>query len=178
MESDQRRRGQRDLRGPRSLASLTEKQREVLDLLLEHKTSKQIARQLRISPHTVDQRIQFAKYKLGARTRSEAAVAYRRLLETCERMTYENLGLAPERSDEDDTGEANASIEELSPPNWTGSDSGREVAADYQVGQGMFDGRHGTLVRLGAIIAIAVLIVLLVSGALATLVQLSQLMQR
>ena len=43
------------------LAGLTAKQREVLDLLIEHKTSMEIARRLGISPHTVDQRIQFAK---------------------------------------------------------------------------------------------------------------------
>src|SRR6478752_3465006 len=53
------------------LAGLTAKQREVLDLLIEHKTSKEIARELGISPHTVDQRIQFAKEKLGASSRSE-----------------------------------------------------------------------------------------------------------
>ena len=37
-----------------TLAGLTAKQREVLDLLIEHKTSKEIARELGISPHTVD----------------------------------------------------------------------------------------------------------------------------
>lgn len=36
------------------LDQLTAKQREVLDLLIEHKTSKEISRQLGISPHTVD----------------------------------------------------------------------------------------------------------------------------
>lgn len=43
------------------LQGLTRKQRQVLDLLIEHKTSKEIARRLSISPHTVDQRTQFAK---------------------------------------------------------------------------------------------------------------------
>ena len=68
------------LNGQGALSGLTEKQRQVLDLLIDHKTSKEIARELRISPHTVDQRIQFAKDKLGARSRSDVAVIYRRLL--------------------------------------------------------------------------------------------------
>src|SRR6478736_5066616 len=76
------------------LAGLTGKQREVLDLLIEHKTSKEIARQLGISPHTVDQRIQFAKEKLGANSRSEVAQLYRRLVEICGQLTYENSGIA------------------------------------------------------------------------------------
>src|SRR6187455_753788 len=76
------------------LAGLTTKQREVLDLLIEHKTSKQIARQLGISPHTVDQRIFFAKEKLGAGSRSEVAVAYRRLLGVSGRVTYQETRIA------------------------------------------------------------------------------------
>src|SRR5262245_49126162 len=93
--------GQQDLPDPNPLGGLTDKQREVLDLLLEHKTSKEIARLLRISPHTVDQRIQFAKDKLGANSRSEAAVAYRRLLETYERTTYDDSGIAPGAAEPD-----------------------------------------------------------------------------
>src|SRR5687767_15718396 len=74
--------------GAAGLAGLTDKQREVLDLLIEHKTSKEIARTLGISPHTVDQRIFFAKEKLGAASRNEAAAAYRRLIAVSGRMTY------------------------------------------------------------------------------------------
>jgi len=62
------------------LPSLTDKQRAVLDLLIEHKTSKEISRELGISPHTVDQRIMLARAKLGVVTRIEVAQAYRRLL--------------------------------------------------------------------------------------------------
>ena len=76
------------------LAGLTAKQREVLDLLIEHKTSKEIARQLGISPHTVDQRIQFAKEKLGASSRSEVAQLYRRLIEICGQLTYQESRIA------------------------------------------------------------------------------------
>jgi hypothetical protein len=47
---------------------------------------------------------------------------------------------------------------------------------DYAVVQELFEGRHGTLVRLGAIVAIAVLLVIVVVGGVAILSQLSLLM--
>lgn len=169
---------QQDLNGGDSLANLTAKQREVLDLLLQHKTSKEIARHLRISHHTVDQRIQFAKDKLGASTRNEAAVAYRRLLKVYEGTTYEDSGIAGSPHAADDAVGDRALLTRPSSPDWTESDAIRKAEADYQVVQGMFDGRHGSWVRLGAIVVIAVLLVLLVLGALATLSQLSLLMKR
>lgn len=43
------------------LDELTDKQKEVLDLLVLRKTSRQIARELGNSPHTVDQRITAAR---------------------------------------------------------------------------------------------------------------------
>lgn len=58
------------------IAGLTDKQRDVLDLLVLHKTSKQIARELNISPHTVDQRITTARKKFGVGNRNELAAAY------------------------------------------------------------------------------------------------------
>lgn len=170
--------GQRDLNGADPFANLTAKQREVLDLLLEYKTSKEIARHLRISHHTVDQRIQFAKDKLGASTRSEAAVAYRRLLQLSEGMTYEDSGIAAVALSTDDAAGDRASATQPNSPNWTGSNAAEHAEADYQMVQGIFDGRFGTLTRLGAIFAIAVLLVLLVLGALGILTQLSQLMAR
>lgn len=62
------------------LDALTDKQREVLDLLIQHKTSKEISRDLGISPHTVDQRIMLARAKLNVSSRGEVAQEYRRLL--------------------------------------------------------------------------------------------------
>lgn len=75
------------LAGP--LSVLTAKQREVLDLVLSHKSSKEIARTLSISPYTVDQRITAARQKLGASTRGELARTYSRLLEICEETAYD-----------------------------------------------------------------------------------------
>ena len=159
------------------LAGLTAKQREVLDLLIEHKTSKEIARELGISPHTVDQRIQFAKEKLGAGSRSEVALLYRRLVEICGQLTYENSGIAavPEMADSQPGTQAGP-LSALRRRERTWSDQPRETEADYPVVPELFEGRYGTLIRLGAIIAIAVFLVILVLGGLAIISQLSEMM--
>ena len=49
-------------------------QKDCLRLVLAHKTSKEIARELEISSHTVDQRIRYAIRALGARSRMQAAM--------------------------------------------------------------------------------------------------------
>ena len=163
------------IEGVTALGDLTEKQRQVLDLLIQHKTSKEIALRLSISPYTVDQRIQFAKEKLGARTRSEAAVAYRRLLETCGQLAYEDSGIAESSSDVDQTGGPQGPLPVSS--NWRfRSRHDDEPEADFRVGPELFEGRYGTLVRLGAIFAIALFMVLMVLGGLAMFNPLSVLL--
>ena len=159
------------------LAGLTDKQREVLDLLIEHKTSKEIARILGISPHTVDQRIQFAKEKLGAANRNEAAAVYRRLAELCGQLTHEESHLAAGFGGLD-----NRRGMPAEPPAVRGPgpplQSGRPVAgaAELSIVPELFEGRYGTLVRLGAIVAIAVFLVILVLGGMAIFSQLSEIM--
>jgi DNA-binding CsgD family transcriptional regulator len=73
----------------KALGALTEKQRAVLDLVLEHKSSKEIARVLCISPYTVDQRIQAVRRKLGVSSRGEVARVYARHKAVCEETAYE-----------------------------------------------------------------------------------------
>jgi DNA-binding CsgD family transcriptional regulator len=73
----------------RSWRRLTEKQRACLDLLLEHKTSKEIARLLDISKHTVDQRLNAARDTLGAQDRNETAFLYGQLNQIYDRVTYD-----------------------------------------------------------------------------------------
>ena len=168
--------GQEHFEGQLLLTELTAKQREVLDLLIEHKTSKEIARLLEISPHTVDQRIQFAKDKLGARTRNEAAALYRRLIDTYGQLTYQNSYLAYAGPVPDNAVGAQGPLPDSS--HWERPRPGNplDTEADYRVVPELFDGRYGTLVRLGAIIAIAVFLVILVLGGLAIFSQLSELM--
>jgi len=67
---------------------LTGKQRACLDLVLVHKTSKQIARDLGISKYTVDQRITAARQILGANDRADTAIRYARLRQICDRIAY------------------------------------------------------------------------------------------
>jgi DNA-binding CsgD family transcriptional regulator len=76
-------------------AKLTEKQRDCLDLLLEHKTSKEIARALEISKDTVDQRLKAARETLGARNRAEAAVLYGQLKSIYDRVVYDAAEVPP-----------------------------------------------------------------------------------
>jgi DNA-binding CsgD family transcriptional regulator len=158
------------------LESLTAKQREVMDLLIEHKTSKEIARILQISPHTVDQRIQFAKDKLGAHNRNEAAVLYRRLLEICGQLTYEDSGIAVTAGAPHDVLARQVASIGTEQGTRTQSTPPADAELDYAVVQELFEGRHGTLARLGAIVAIAVSLVILVVGGLAIISQLSSLL--
>lgn len=159
-----------------AIASLTDKQREVLDLLLEHLTSKEIARRLQISPYTVDQRINFAKDKLGARTRGEVAVAYRRLVEICDPTAYGNSGIGDLEPVAEEDGGAQLPLPEPAPPEPFGNERVSEPEADFSVVPELFDGRYGTLVRLGAIFLIAVCMMLVILGGLAIYSQLSVLL--
>lgn len=163
--------------GDTGLSGLTDKQREVLDLLIEHKTSKEIARLLGISPHTVDQRIFFAKEKLGAASRNEAAAAYRRLVAVSGRTTYENSGIAgPAATTQSVSGLLAGQVVALRHQELSQPESPALAELDFRVVPEWFDGRYGTLVRLSAIIAIAVFMVILVLGGLAIFSQLSEMM--
>ena len=160
--------------GDARFAGLTPKQRQVLDLLIEHKTSKEIARLLGISPHTVDQRIFFAKDKLGANSRNEAAVAYRQLVYG--RTTYQDSDMVrPHSGAEAVIGSPSGLALALS-HGWPRSDGSLPHEADYRVVPELFEGRYGTLMRLSAIIAIAVFMVILVLGGLAIFSELSRMM--
>jgi DNA-binding CsgD family transcriptional regulator len=69
------------------VAALPEHQRVCLRKVLEHKSSKEIAIELGISPHTVDQRMKIAMQTLGVGTRVAAA----RLLAEHEALPYQPL---------------------------------------------------------------------------------------
>ena len=71
----------------RRIAALPEHQRICLRKVLEHKSSKEIAIELGISPHTVDQRLKSAMQNLGVGSRVAAA----RLLAEHETPVYQPL---------------------------------------------------------------------------------------
>lgn len=179
------------------LLELTAKQREVLDLLIQHKTSKEISRLLGISPHTVDQRFMLARGKLGVASRNEIAQAYRRLIEVYEQPVYElsHIGFPPlprETSRREDM-DVETSGTLTMPPALQAS--GIEGAAQVRIRPGqnsglkdeivyhhvlpeMFDGPYGTLMRLGYIAAITAFLILIVLGGLSMFAQLSSLLDR
>jgi DNA-binding CsgD family transcriptional regulator len=69
-------------------ALLTPGQKACLRLVMQHLSSKEIARELGISPHTVDMRIKRANAALGVSTRFEAA----RALAACEQLSDASAG--------------------------------------------------------------------------------------
>jgi DNA-binding CsgD family transcriptional regulator len=170
------------------LAALTQKQRDVLDLLVQFKTSKEISRILHISPHTVDQRVEAAKTKLGASSRPELALIYRALLGSVssgeasqissaisERLTYEESHVAdPDVSVQfrSRVGPAIVPPGDPEPGNWVVPDN---VEDEIRVVPELFDGRWGTFARLVSILAITVLICVAFLGGLAIFVQVSSL---
>jgi len=179
------------------LLELTAKQREVLDLVIQHKTSKEISRLLGISPHTVDQRIMLARGKLGVGTRGEVAQAYRRLLEIYEQPVYElsHIGFpplpveSPERDDAmvDPFGDQILPREQTAPgiegkveipTSWRQQSPGEDGIIYHRVLPEMFDGPYGTLIRLGFIVGITVLLIIVVLGGLSMFAQLSSLLDR
>jgi DNA-binding CsgD family transcriptional regulator len=75
------------------MTELTEKQKECLRLVSRNFSSKQIARQLGISPYAVDQRVRFAVKSLNAQDRFEAARVF--TSNDPSRETYEPLAYHP-----------------------------------------------------------------------------------
>lgn len=158
------------------LAPLTDKQIAALELLVKRKTSKEISRVLGISPHTVDQRIAFAKKRFGVTSRSELVQAYLAHKRLYEPLTYEESHIA-----------GIVDLRHLSPPDPADADALKAAQqwgkppslgsgeADHRVGSGLFDGRFGTLYRLLAIFGLAALVLITVLAMLAIYAELSKM---
>ncbi|MBB4615687.1 helix-turn-helix domain-containing protein [Novosphingobium taihuense] len=73
---------------------MSEKQREVLDLVLDRRTNKEIAAILGISPSAVEQRLQSVRRRLGVVSRADLARTYQDLLNACQNLTGEKLQVA------------------------------------------------------------------------------------
>jgi DNA-binding CsgD family transcriptional regulator len=72
------------------LSKLSEGQRRCLRLVLAHKSSKDIARELNISSHTVDQRLKLAMKILGASSRVGAAQRHAQLEAQYQPLIYQS----------------------------------------------------------------------------------------
>ena len=130
--------------------SLTKKQREVLDLLLEYKTSKEIAQELEISPHTVDQRLSFARKKLHTKARSDLANRYREMKQIYEPTVYRDSHVSAV-SDVNQSEQRSETID-LNPPDRIETEKPDHADVRHRLVPGLFDGRYGRLIRLAAIV--------------------------
>lgn len=177
------------------LADLTDKQREVLDLLIQHKTSKEISRILGISPHTVDQRISLARAKLKLSSRNEVAQAYKSLIATYERTVYEeSYVVGSGQNGQTSPQENEVASQPLAIQQTVAEQAVREPVARqqahliserytngslpvlyYPVLPEAFDGPFGTLVRLGYIAVITVFLVIAVLGGLSMYSELARI---
>lgn len=109
------------------LGQLTAKQVEVLDLLVRHLTTKEIARELNLAPNTVDQRITAVREKWGLPNRKATVRQYTELQELCGKTTY-----GPPRLDEDtpageSVDDAQPADQVLGPPEAVPTDPDRVV---------------------------------------------------
>lgn len=108
------------------LPQLTEKQREVLALVADSRTSKEIAGLLGISESAVNQRIEMIRGRLGGIPRGELARIYRQELDNFQRIsatfppTWQKIQLPENSHDGEGSG-----AESISPPGPVGSQSGR-----------------------------------------------------
>lgn len=165
----------------------TEKQRRVLDLLIENKTSKEIGRALGISPYTVDQRISLARGRLGVSSRNELAAHYRVMRKT---LSTSSPSDAPSLPDEAASEGAIQSVRaknvqpipELGGWSVAIASAAQEKSCptpsrlDYRVGPEVFEGSSGGLWRLGAIVATALFLVVTVLVMFAIFEQLNELL--
>lgn len=90
----------------KSVAKLTAKQRECLHLVVQRKSSKEIARILNISKPAVDQRLDSARRKLDVMTRDEAAIIYARAVGSYDRIIYDPTYLPSDVEIEDSSSQS------------------------------------------------------------------------
>jgi DNA-binding CsgD family transcriptional regulator len=149
-----------------ALSALTAKQTEVLDLLLQHKTTKQIARDLHIAPNTVDARIAAVREKWGTPNRNATARVYAHLLEACEKPPCGFLPL-----DGDFIPDQGFLRDLPGSPHFTVSDvqtfEHLMRLGERRTGLEALDARFGKFGRVGAIVLLAMLIAVTVVASLA-----------
>ena len=86
------------------VAKLTDGQLDCLRLVAQHLSSKEIAVELGISPHTVDQRIRQSLQTLGVSRRSQAARIVALCSEPYQRLIYQPPHIEPGDSAADEDG--------------------------------------------------------------------------
>lgn len=143
------------------LDSLTPVQSQVMDRVVSRLNSKEIARELNVSPNTVDQRVRAAILKIGASDRDDAARRYVELHRRCGRTICGSSVidvLVP--ADEEPLRELPRT------PHFVLADSMASFPSECEVREQTFleviDRRFGRIGRLGLIVILAVLLAILV----------------
>ncbi|MCJ2188935.1 LuxR C-terminal-related transcriptional regulator [Novosphingobium beihaiensis] len=152
------------------LESLTPKQVEVLDLLIMHRTTKEIARELSIAPNTVDQRINAVRDKWGTANRKDTARRYSQLLEQCGKTTCGFSRVDPQEQGAEDS-ERDLPVD----PVFVLSDASAlrrhqdwyEDMESAPAGLEALDARFGRAGRIGAVLVLALVMALTLVSSLA-----------
>lgn len=166
-----------DLESVKEPGQLTAKQIAVLDLLVKHQSTKEIARELGISPFTVDQRIKSARSKLGASSRSELARIYDGQRGICGESIYRFPDVAeplviPQIDCRDQLVEPVFKLSDVSQFQAAAPWHGTPIRPS---GLEALDNRFGIAGRIGAICAVAATIAILLLAMLAVAETLSRL---
>lgn len=150
------------------LARLTQGQIDVLDRIVLHKTSKEIARELDIAPNTVDQRVKSAWAKLGTTDRASTARKYVELKRLCGQTTYGSSDLDGPFIDQEQAQKGMA-VDPTEPRS-----SGFEARPSFLEALDVRFGRTGRVVMivLGALlIGLVTLVVMTISATLSNLLR-------
>lgn len=168
-----------EVRARELLENLTAKQVEVLDLLIMHRTTKEIARQLSIAPNTVDQRINAVREKWSTFNRKDTARRYAQLLEQCGKTTYELSRVDDGRADGDDHDQDLPVDPVFILSDASGPGRPSDWFDDLDVGPtGLeaFDARFGRVGRVAAIFVLALVMAMTLASSLAIAEALGRLM--
>lgn len=152
------------------LGSLTQKQIEVLDLLVKHRTTKEIAYKLNIAPNTVDQRISAVREKWGTANRKDTARRYAELIELCGKTTYE-ISHVDDACDEEEQTDQDLPVDPVfvlsdASPLVSHQDWGDERIS-RPAGLEAFDAKFGRAGRLVAILVLAMILAMTLASSLA-----------
>jgi DNA-binding CsgD family transcriptional regulator len=121
-----------------AMGRLSAGQMSVLHRVAQHKSSKEIARELDISPHTVDQRVRRIHSILGVSTRSEAARVYMAAHNSLEEVDADLCGgliyQGPSLSEPHLSAQVGSSFDEWNPESDRAEKFLREAQAPYFAG--------------------------------------------
>lgn len=156
----------------RKFGELTEKQHEVMRLVADNFTSKEIAYELGVSESAVNQRIEAVRSRAGAAPRAELARVYRKYLE--DRSTTSNdaapaaeapagavVQAASDTVQDDEAPDRGAAAEQaaLAGKGTEAHPAGTSLewlpGMTEQVVPGFLDGSNATLYRIAAVVVIA-----------------------